>query len=786
MVDQMVLKAQQWVNVTYASVPGYNPCAQDGHTGWETMYSLTRALQHELGITALSDNFGPTTLADLTAYGTVGQNSNNMNMRTIAEAALYCKGYSGGQIDGAFGLDTQSGLAAMVQNMGLPIPQLPLMLDGVAPKVFKALLTMDAYVLIDNGSAAVQTCQRWLNGAYIGHGQFFVGPCDGHFSRNVQTALVLAIQYQLGMTDSQVTGAIGPATRAGLQAQAYVSSGSHDSGSTGWVRLFQSALAFNNYDAHWGDDGGTFTDDVAYVVRHFQAFCMLPQSGAGDYQTWMSLLVSTGDPDRPGTAFDCMYPLNSTTIQTVRNNGYRIVGRYLTGGTNKVLTNSEIALINDHGLSFFPLYQEDGDALEYFSYDQGYDAGVAACAAARGFGIPYGTVLYFSVDFDALDEEITSAVIPHFQGVRDSVAADGGQYAVGVYGCRNTCSRLSSAGLTSRSFVSGMSTGYSGNLGFPLPENWAFDQIKNEVLASGTAGSVEIDNDIVSGRDLGIDSVTRPRDPNDGLYTLLIWLEARAGQWRDQGHTDRSAPELVAQYLRMRNNAFGFTGSDTVFGELDSGFIDFVNGYPGRPDDSPLRDPQYLWDCDVDHFGASFGAVINHDLPDDLTIVTLADFGTWGGDALSVLGQYAESGLPSSQSYSFAMDRITSRADDTYLSLSDYMADVDAVVIGLQSRINPSTPLSTLFAQHYASPAAARARYGNFFAQRFNLSVDNARAAAESMFGQTGDVETALIRDAFWWDQFKDSGYLQPTLLPGEAVSGVAQAFADVVATFAA
>ncbi|MFG1886420.1 glycoside hydrolase domain-containing protein [Micromonospora sp. NPDC049051] len=785
MTDEMVLRAQQWVNATYGGVPGYNRCTENGRTGWQTIYSLTRALQHELGITALSDSFGPTTLARLTAYGTVGQNSGNMNMRTIAEAALYCKGYSGGQINGAFGLDTQSGLAAMVRNMGLPVPQLPLMLNGVEPKVFKALLSMDAYVLVNNGSAAIQECQRWLNGAYIGRGQYFIGPCDGHFSRNVQQALVLAIQYQLGMTDSQVTGYIGPGTRSGLQNSALVQSGSQDSGPTGWVRLFQCAMAFNRYGNRWGEGGGVFNDELARIVSVFQRFCMLPETGKGDYQTWMSLLVSTGDPERRGTAIDCMYPLNSTTIQTVKNAGYKYAGRYLTGGTNKVLTHSEIALIFDNGLSIFPLYQEWGDAVQYFDYTQGFTAGTAACAAARGFGIPYGTVIYFSVDFDALDEEITSAVIPHFKGVRDAVAADGNRFAIGVYGCRNTCLRLEAEGLTTRSFVSGMSTGYSGNLGYPLPGNWAFDQISNFVLGAGTPGALEIDNNIVSGRDLGVDSVTRPRDPNDGFYTMLIWLEARAKQWReDHGHTARSAPELVAQFLRMRSNQYAFTGSNTVFGELDSGFIDFVRGYPGRPDDRPLRDPKHLWDLDIDHFGASFGAILNHNLVSDLTEVNLADFGSWGGDVLSVLGQWTTSGLPASQAYAFAMERIATRADNSFLTLSDLFADVDALVLGHQSRANPQVPLSTLFQNWYATPAAAEARFANFYARRFKSSASIADAACNRMFGLIVDTSTGPIRDAFWVEQFSDN-YLHPTLVPEEARKGTARAFVDVVKNYA-
>lgn len=777
----MVLKAQQWVNATYGSVVGYNRCGEDGNTGWSTMYSLTRALQHELGITALSDSFGPTTYAKLSAYGPVGISSGNANMRTIAEAALYCKGYSGGNIDGSFDVPTQTGLTSAVRNIGLPISTV---VTDVTPKVFKALLTMDAYVLTAGGSDAIRVCQQWLNAAYISRGQFFIGPADGHFSRNVQVALVYAIQYELGMSDSVVTGSIGPGTKSGLQSQAYVVEGSQD-GSTHWVRLFQCAFAFNGYNNRWGDGGGTFSSDLTRIVATFQRFCMLPASGAGDYQTWMSLLVSTGDPDRKGKAIDCMIPLNSTTLKTVKDNGYQIVGRYLTGGTNKTLTNSEIALINDNGLSFFPLYQENGDGVQYFSHDQGVSAGNAACAAARGFGLPYGTVIYFSVDFDAQDTEITSAVIPHFQGVRDAVAADGNNYAIGVYGCRNTCSRLSAAGLASRSFVSGMSTGYSGNLGFSLPDNWAFDQIKNTTLAAGTASAVEIDNDIVSGRDLGVDSVTRPRDPNDGCYTMLIWLETRAGQWRDQGHTDRSAAELVAQWLRMRNNRFGFEGADTVFGSLDTGFIDFVRAYPGRPDDYPLRDPKYLWDTDLDHFGASFGAVLNHDIVDDPTTSNFADFGTWAGDALSVLGQWYQSGLPSDQAYAFAADRFATRADNSFLTLSDYMADVDAWVLGQQSRDDPTIALSTLFQQAYATPDTASNRYGGFFARRFSLNADTARAAAASMFSVPGHDEILLIRDAFWVNDFADLLAPTPGLVSGEARDGVARAFADLVVKFA-
>ena len=774
----MVLQAQQWVNRTYEGVSGYNSCTENGHTGWETMFSLTRALQHELGITALSDNFGPTTLARLTSYGPVGPTSSNLNVRTIVEAALYCKGYYGGDIDGAFGSLTQSGLASMLQNMGLASTV------NVTPKVFKALLTMDAYVLLDGGSAGIRACQQWLNSAYYSRGGFFIGPCDGYFSRGVQSALVLAIQYQLGMSDDTVTGAIGPNTENGLRTQGYVAQGS---GPAAWIRLLQCAVQFNDKDCDWVHPG-TFTAALAGQVRAFQSFCALPQSGAGDYQTWMSLLVSTGDPDRVGTAFDCMYPLNSTTIQTVKAAGYRTVGRYLTGGTNKALTSSEITLILDNGLSFFPIYQESGDAVEDFDYDQGHAAGGAANTAARTLGVPEGTVLYVAVDFDATDDDITASVIPHFQGVRNAMADAGSYYRIGVYGCRNTCSRLSAEGLAMLSFVSGMSTGYSGNLGFALPANWAFDQIANRTLGAGTAGSVEIDNDMVSGRDTGVASVTRNPLPNDGFFTLLRWLEARADQWREQGNLARSGPQLVAGYLQTRNGRFEtYPQSGIVFGSVDNAFNAFVGTSRGRPDDSGLHDPKYQATSDLDHFGASFDAVVTHGLAGDRGSVNLADFGSWAGDLLTVLGDFAGQNLPDSQAYTWAATAIANKSSQaSEFSLSDWIADIDAMTLGLDSLNDPSVPLSERLMAAYASPTTAVGRFASFSAQRFGGTNATALSAARALFGNTGNTLTEGVRDAFWIRYYGSYDiYARPSDLPQAVTDAVAQAFVDAVARFA-
>ncbi|GAA1021661.1 hypothetical protein Aple_072450 [Acrocarpospora pleiomorpha] len=504
MADQMVLMAQQFINKVYGSLAGMPHVAEDGQTGWATMYALTRCLQYELGITSLSDNFGPTTLATLTArYPSIdGSTSGASRIIRIIQAGLYCKGYDGGDVDtfnlpsGNYNGRVATAVQQLKSNAGVADT-----FPGAAmvPKLFKALLTMDAYVVVGNGSGIVRSIQQWMNASYVQRANFFLIPCDGFFSRDVQKALMLAVQFQIGMTDAQATGVFGPGTQAGLRANTL------SVGSTGrWVQLFSAAMVFNQRSGATFID--TFTSDLSGLVSEFQDFAKLPVTGKGDFQTWASLLVSTGDATRPGQAVDCVTEITPARAQTLRAAGYQVVGRYLSNvphtSLNKMLQLGELSTIAGNGLRCFPIYQTFGDSAGYFRADQGASDALAAIDRARFYGFKGGTRIYFAVDFDALDYEVTERVIPYFRGVKDTMDQYGGVYRIGVYGPRNICSRVAAAGLTSASFVSDMSTGYSGNLGYPLPQDWAFDQIATITIGSGD-GRIEIDNNIVSGRDWG-------------------------------------------------------------------------------------------------------------------------------------------------------------------------------------------------------------------------------------------------------------------------------------------
>ncbi|MFE7756243.1 glycoside hydrolase domain-containing protein [Streptomyces sp. NPDC057429] len=498
MADELVRRAQRFVNTTYnnGATLGISKLDENGQTGWTTMYALTRALQYEMGITSLSDSFGPTTLSTIGAkYGKLdGTTIPSANFCRVIQSALYCKGYDGGEIDGTYNSRVQDAVLKLNQNMGVSSTYPG---SSLWPKVVKGLFNMDAYVTVSNGSDAIRSIQQWLNGRYILRKDFYIIPCDGHHSRDVAKSMLYAIQFELGMADGTANGVFGPGTQSGLRSHTV------STGTTGtWAQLFTAAMILNKRDVPFGN----FTAAVQSGVESFQAFIKLPVTGNGDFQTWASLLVSYGDQSRPGTACDGVTKITPARAQTLKDAGYKYIGRYLYNSSTsslpeKQIQPGELATIKEYGLRCFPIYQTWSRSADYFSYVQGTNDAFMAIEWAQHHGFKAGSIIYFAVDYDAMDGEVTEYVIPHFRGVMRTIGENSG-YGVGVYGPRNVCQRVADAGYAAASFVSDMSSGFSGNLGYPMPTNWAFDQIVTLTVGSG-AGAIEIDKNVASGRDTG-------------------------------------------------------------------------------------------------------------------------------------------------------------------------------------------------------------------------------------------------------------------------------------------
>ncbi|MBJ6633790.1 DUF1906 domain-containing protein [Streptomyces sp. RK31] len=500
MADEMVLRAQRFINTTYGNgaTLGIPKLEENGRTGWVVMYALTRALQYEMGVSSLSNNFGPATLAALQEkYGKLDETTiPSANFCRIIQSALYCKGYDGGEIDGTYNDRVKAAVAKLNQNMGVSgtYPG-----TSLWPKVVKGLMNMDAYVTVNNGSETIRSIQQWLNGRYVLRKDFYIIPCDGHHSRDVAKSMLFAIQYELGMADGVANGVFGPGTQSGLRSHT-VSIGS----SGVWVQLFTGAMVLNKRSVSFSS---SFTSALADSVRTFQSFMKLAVTGQGNFETWAALLVSYGDQSRQGEACDGVTKITPARAQALKAAGYKYIGRYLynpstTSLPEKEIQPGELATIKEYGLRCFPIYQTWARSVDYYSPEQGVTDCMTASYKAEEHGFKPGARIYFAVDYDAVDEEVTSHILPYFRAVKQEMDRLGSPYKIGVYGPRNACSRISADGCADASFVSDMSSGFSGNLGYPMPENWAFDQIVTKTVGSGD-GQIEIDNNIASGRDTG-------------------------------------------------------------------------------------------------------------------------------------------------------------------------------------------------------------------------------------------------------------------------------------------
>ncbi len=550
MVDEMVLDTQQWLNETYSGKHGYNPIEENGKTGWNTIYGLTRALQIELGISEPADNFGPTTQRLFKPLKKQDPHSKPSNMNYILQGALWCKGFNPGGFTGVFYEQTETAVKEFQKAAGLKTQ------DGIVTAlIMKALLDMSAFKLVSGGDSRIRQIQQNLNRDY----NDYIGlmPCDGLYARDTNKALIYALQKEEGMSTSVANGFFGNGTTSLCPTLTPGDS------RTGFVLIVQYALYCNGKPFDPGEFDGKYGVGVVSAVKAFQEFMCLPQTGYADMPTIKALLSSSGDTTRTASACDTATIITAEKAQTLRNNGYKTVGRYLTGNvrtsnglTSKALTSEELSVIIDAGLKVFPIYQDGGYESSYFVKDQGTRDAYNAASAARRLGFPSGTTIYFAVDFDAYDYEVTDKIIPYFQEIKSAFAkmqtfSTSPKYEIGVYGPRNICIRTSEAELTKYSFVANMSTGFSGNLGYPMPNNWAFDQFYEGSIGSGS-GSIGIDKDGFSGRDSGVSHVNPPSDPK---------YDARLRTLTDILSTIPALENLTS----LANAMFEFDTSETIF-----------------------------------------------------------------------------------------------------------------------------------------------------------------------------------------------------------------------------
>lgn len=724
--DLMVRATQVWLNRTYGNDSRFKiiPESAYGKTGWTTIYALTRALQIELGIQTTADNFGPTTEK---LFKTIYvDNELCKNMYGIIQGALWCKGYNPGHyatmVDGEYIIDTafddvvSGAIKKLEADAGRANPK------GIVDlNVMKALLSMDYFVCstLYGGDEKLQKMQQYINRnyeAYIG-----LSPCDGIYSRGTNTSLIYAIQSEENMPVSVANGNFGPSTKKYCPTLPYDSVAVNYSGSKytteqikRFIKLSKIALYVNGY----GDGSITETYDSSLVTR-FQKDYALAESGICNLGTWLSLLISSGDTSRSAKACDCATILTDAKAKTLYNNGYRYVGRYLSGtivgGASKALSIEELKIAYANKLRIFPIQQASANKVSYFTEEKAMQDVDSAYRYASALEIPNGTIIYFAVDCDPQDTEITSNIIPYFKTVHQIMNNNkGGRYRIGIYGTRNVCSRVSESGYAVSSFVSDMSTGFSGNLGFSLPKNWAFDQFATITVGSGD-GQIEIDKDGFSGRDTGIDGNFYLSDVERVCNTLKE-IHKIAMEYSNN-NMDKSN-KLLLQYLRKREpygkygGKFGSNADDnyimwsTVAGEIDNLFCSTVEARLGTPN-LTFKDPKENVNYDTYHFAATLNALLHPLILGELVpYENLVDiYAGWGGDMVTFADNIVTA-KPTDE-LQWARENICrDKYSENNFSLADYIADIDAVNIGGDYNFS-NTSLADVFEKYITSKVDA-------------------------------------------------------------------------------
>ncbi|MEO5535270.1 MAG: glycoside hydrolase domain-containing protein [Pseudolysinimonas sp.] len=353
--------------------------------------------------------------------------------------------------------------------------------------------------------------------------------------------------------------------------------------------------------------------------------------------------------------------------------------------SSKRIQPDELGTMFAAGLRVFPIMQESNNALSLFTLSEGKRQGEIAIRRARQLGLASGTTIYFAVDFDATDDDITAAVLPFFDGVKQAVGYSmNPSYQVGVYGTRNVCSRVSAAGFAVSSYIAAMSTGWSGNLGFPKPANWAYDQIQTVTIGSGS-GSIAIDRDAKtsSSPSLGSGNVARtPRIVSGGTnqydesgwwkWAALAMLAERAdslNQWTtgDRNYAALSRIRKPAYWLMPGQNpaenptglAWTVVTADPpigLAGSLLSSWISMTINFDNLYGTAEYLSPVDSRIGDTAHFAVSTLSLMTWGSPTTGdTSPGIGEYGSWGLDLATAWNDYEEARINAGGTWNYSV-----------------------------------------------------------------------------------------------------------------------------------
>ena len=196
---------------------------------------------------------------------------------------------------------------------------------------------------------------------------------------------------------------------------------------------------------------------------------------------------------------------------TLKAQGYDFALRYYSNNASKNLSLGEARALSAAGLRIGVVWETSGTHAGFFSRAQGLADGAQAYRMAKESIVqPFGSAIYFAVDYDPTQADLDGVISNYFTGVHAAlyVANEGRpSYRVGVYGSGLCCGALVERGIASLSWLS-QSTAFAGSRQYAEQKRYDLIQML-PVRVPGEGGLViSIDPDATHPeRDAGLFSV---------------------------------------------------------------------------------------------------------------------------------------------------------------------------------------------------------------------------------------------------------------------------------------
>lgn len=195
----------------------------------------------------------------------------------------------------------------------------------------------------------------------------------------------------------------------------------------------------------------------------------------------------------------------------LRRQGYDFAMRYYSHNAAKNLSLGEARALSQAGLRIGVVWETSGTHAGFFNRAQGLADGAAAFLMAKEvIRQPYGSAIYFAVDYDPTQADIDGAISDYFTGVRAAlyVGAEGQpSYRVGVYGSGLCCASLVEREVASLSWLS-QSTGFAGSRQYAVQRRYDLIQMLPVPIVGEDGVVLSIDPDATHpDREVGLFSV---------------------------------------------------------------------------------------------------------------------------------------------------------------------------------------------------------------------------------------------------------------------------------------